>query len=358
MRFSEALENRTLLSSGAIANPVYPWSNAQGPVLSLSDFSPHEWTADYSSVSEGPPSWINTVTGMHFTEPMLNDNGLFQVFGTAKANEISVEQVMGLDTSADLPALVIQSPERVVRTGKGTLDLTGGGSVSNGEETIVEIQWRREFMPSQSDKIPDLNLYMRPAKEVLEQYKAHLATLVDDSDDAYRIQKYTIPFIQRDIDQYNAAVAKYENTVMTRIRVAGMYDAYLLPGDAPVKISIDSGAGDDVISIAPNVQMKTTIAGGKGSDTIISGKQKSYLSGGAGDDRLVSRSKKGGTLDGGAGSDLLEARFSTMNVSSADASDKVRIHQATYPVSTVASSASLFAFEKLKILRLSPNGIV
>lgn len=67
--------------------------------------------------------------------------------------------------------------------------------------------------------------------------------------------------------------------------------------DAPeiASFEVNSGGGEDTISVAPIVPEAVTMRGGPGDDLLIAGSSADKLSGGEGDDRLI----------GGAGADLL-----------------------------------------------------
>ncbi|HEX9967021.1 MAG TPA: hypothetical protein VGB06_03645 [Solirubrobacterales bacterium] len=85
--------------------------------------------------------------------------------------------------------------------------------------------------------------------------------------------------------------------------------------DAPqiVSFEVNSGAGDDVVSVAPTVPAPVTMRGGPDDDLLIGGGGADKLNGGEGDDRLIGGpggdALLGGpgrdTLSGGGGSDLL-----------------------------------------------------
>jgi Ca2+-binding RTX toxin-like protein len=167
-----------------------------------------------------------------------------------------------------------------------------------------------------------------------------------------------IPGVNAAVDEYNQKVAKYAKVNMTRVRVAGMYDIYVM-GSTPITIAIDSGAGNDTISVAPNVNDKTSILGGKGNDMLISGKMHTYLAGGAGNDVLVSRSKHGGTLDGGPGNDTFDSRFGSTLVADPGASDLVDIHGQSYPMATAASSSNVsMKNTTFSQIFVTPDGLV
>ncbi len=67
---------------------------------------------------------------------------------------------------------------------------------------------------------------------------------------------------------------------------------------------VNSGAGDDVVSVAENVAAPVTLRGGAGDDVLVGGASGDKLVGGPGNDKLVGRSGPD-WLYGGAGEDRL-----------------------------------------------------
>lgn len=76
--------------------------------------------------------------------------------------------------------------------------------------------------------------------------------------------------------------------------------------DAPeiVSFEVNSGAGEDVVSVAPIVPEPVTMRGGPGDDLLIAGSSADKLSGGEGNDRLIGGAGAD-ALFGGAGADVL-----------------------------------------------------
>lgn len=76
--------------------------------------------------------------------------------------------------------------------------------------------------------------------------------------------------------------------------------------EAPLVSSfeVNSGAGDDVVSVAWDVPVPVTLRGGAGDDTLVGGRGSDKLIGGPGNDKLVGRSGKD-WLYGGPGDDRL-----------------------------------------------------
>jgi len=76
--------------------------------------------------------------------------------------------------------------------------------------------------------------------------------------------------------------------------------------DAPsiAGFEVNSGGGDDQVSVAKNVSIPVTMRGGAGDDRLFGGAGPDKLLGGAGDDRLVGW-RGADVLYGGAGEDVL-----------------------------------------------------
>src|SRR5262245_23217392 len=91
MWFLEQLENRTFLSASTGKTFTVPWANIDmtgRSFYSIFEFEPHEWTEDASGAPESMPVWTDTVTGVHFTEPVLSDSGRLQISGSTSADQI------------------------------------------------------------------------------------------------------------------------------------------------------------------------------------------------------------------------------------------------------------------------------
>lgn len=71
-----------------------------------------------------------------------------------------------------------------------------------------------------------------------------------------------------------------------------------------VSFEVNSGAGEDSVSIAPIVPEPVTLRGGPGDDLLIAGSSADRLAGGEGDDRLIGGAGAD-ALFGGLGADLL-----------------------------------------------------
>jgi Ca2+-binding RTX toxin-like protein len=67
---------------------------------------------------------------------------------------------------------------------------------------------------------------------------------------------------------------------------------------------VNSGEGDDVVSVAGDVAVPGTLRGGAGDDILVGGASGDKLVGGSGNDKLVGRSGPD-RLYGGAGDDRL-----------------------------------------------------
>jgi len=69
-----------------------------------------------------------------------------------------------------------------------------------------------------------------------------------------------------------------------------------------------AGAGNDKVSVAPNITLPATIDGGEGNDSLSGGAGADTINGGAGDDRIV----------GGLGADVLSGDAGNDTIFSAD----------------------------------------
>lgn len=67
---------------------------------------------------------------------------------------------------------------------------------------------------------------------------------------------------------------------------------------------VNSGAGDDVVTVAREITLPVTLRGGAGNDDLVGGAGNDRLIGGAGDDRLIGRAGAD-SLFGGPGDDRL-----------------------------------------------------
>ncbi len=89
--------------------------------------------------------------------------------------------------------------------------------------------------------------------------------------------------------------------------IAGNYDAFV-EAIGVQRIAVDAGAGNDYVEITRGVNLRTTLIGARGDDTLGGGTQGDYLSGGAGDDVLFDGAGTAADiLDTGPGLDLLSA---------------------------------------------------
>jgi Ca2+-binding RTX toxin-like protein len=351
--FIEQLENRALFSVSAA--PVVPnpfafiiknnpnadvVSFQQGPIFYLNG-----WSADASGAPEAIPTWTNSVSGAQFSQPTLNDSGRLQITGTPGADQISSEQVTGINTTSDLPAFVFEP-------------------TSADEFQTMHAKFVYDFFASQTDKVPDARGGFESAPQLVQDYQQALSSKEANppagwSQDDVTQYNNIIACLNWNIKHYQEQLDRFKNVSFTLVHVAGKYDVYVESPDTPITIAIDAGAGNDTISIAPNVNAKTSILGGKGNDMLISGKMHTYLAGGAGNDVLVSRSKHGGTLDGGPGTDTFDSRFGSILVADATSSDFVGIHGQSYPMATAAASSKIsMKNTTFSDIFVTPDGLV
>jgi Ca2+-binding RTX toxin-like protein len=107
--------------------------------------------------------------------------------------------------------------------------------------------------------------------------------------------------------------------------------------DAPsiAGFEVNSGGGDDQVSVAKAISIPVTMRGGSGDDVLVGGSGPDKLIGGAGDDRLVGGLGAdvlyGGsgedTLLGGPGSDMLHGGPGYDVLSGGPGADEVRQYQ-------------------------------
>lgn len=318
------------LTPGMVLGSTSPTS----PIELTQVWSPGGWTVDYSSLPEGPAKAMNIDREIEFLMPSVGGSNRLNVFGSTSADQVSVEQVTGVDQSVSVPVILFhQDADGVWR------------HYFNGSPNEYPWSWEGKI-----DQIREqLDTYRADYQFVLENPTVEHAA----EDAAYYVD--AIPRLEGELTRWQGMVAAL-NGPLTRVRVAGLYDAYVAAGDTPITVAVDSGAGNDQISIAPNVAAKTSVLGGKGNDVLISGKQKTYLAGGAGDDRLVSRSQKGGTLDGGAGVNVYESRFSKVAIYDARSADAVTVRGTTLPMSTAVGAMNV-APDRMSDLFLTPDGL-
>jgi Ca2+-binding RTX toxin-like protein len=101
---------------------------------------------------------------------------------------------------------------------------------------------------------------------------------------------------------------------------------------AVTSLSVNSGAGDDSITIDSSVTCKTVLAGGAGNDTLIASSGLTTLNGGVGDDSLVggnggdsmNGSDGNDTLVGGTGNDKLYGGAGNDSLSGNDGNDFIQ----------------------------------
>lgn len=352
----ELLENRLFFSAAkqpAIPNPyvfqtgLNKYVAEPGGTFKTVRTGPYAfqdgWDFDLSGAPESPVTVENDVTKLKFLQPTISNAGRLQIYGTVNSDQISITQVTGLDSKSDLPAFIY---------------------VPNTDSSQSSA-WVYDFVGSQSNLLPNGKKALVPANKLLKEYQQELAANQANPPAGWDKADVTaangiIQAINSETKSYQTMIKKYQNTALTRVDVAGLFDVYTLATNPPAIIAIDSGAGNDTISVAPDVQSKLSVVGGKGNDTITSGSRHAYLSGGAGDDVLIGRSKHGGTLDGGAGSDTLESRDGNMNIVDVDSSDHIIADGTNYPISTALAATNGAASGAKSIfsdLFLTPDGL-
>lgn len=93
------------------------------------------------------------------------------------------------------------------------------------------------------------------------------------------------------------------------IHIVSGRNEFYMHAEGIIGVEINTGAGDDKVSIATNLKLSSTIIGGSGNDTLLGGIRADDISGGDGDDYIV-----GGRVDsstnriaGGNGEDMIFA---------------------------------------------------
>jgi Ca2+-binding RTX toxin-like protein len=107
---------------------------------------------------------------------------------------------------------------------------------------------------------------------------------------------------QHDINEWFQLTSRNGNVSV----LTGTYgnNAFFTDYGAIERITADTGAGADTISIDPQIKTKTQLVGGRGDDVLVGGGGYALLSGGDGSDKLYARGSSS-DLYGGANSDLL-----------------------------------------------------
>ena len=231
----ESMETRVLLSSASGA-PNEAILHAS-PVVQEGYF----WTLDYSPLPEGQPVAFNSKTGVQYTFPTISPTGRIQINGTTAADHISVEEVDHIDSNSDLSVVVFsQDP-----------DVQGEYPNTNAAQG----KWRWQWRSLESEMTSDVKRAWDYAKKLLSEDNENLN---EELTNPVEFGSTDIPYYQKQIpiDEQNVAAMEGQDNIingqsLTRIRVEGKYDVYVEDGDTPLTIAIDSGAGNDTISVAP-----------------------------------------------------------------------------------------------------------
>jgi hypothetical protein len=260
---------------------------------------------------DGHDTLINNTTGRSYRLPTVKPDGSVILPGTPEADQISVERVTGIDSAhADLLHLVyLDTPE------DAPVAVVPG---------VLNVEWLRGMVERE--------------RGILAEREARLAELIGQSAEQWLIdlQNETIDVSNRIIASGERMIGKLtEPTDFIRYRVEGGYEVFVEVSDGLTpssRIRIDAGGGADVVNVANNVPIRTTVMGGAGADKLTSGSKRTLLSGGGGRDRLFSRSRHGGTLDGGAGADRYYNRFGEVQIAARCDGDCLMVNGSAVPV--------------------------
>lgn len=239
--------------------------------------------------------------GGTFVTPSVRPNGSIRVVGTETDDAITVERTVGVHEQDDGAAATSG------RTPDGEFDIVNVIG-PDGSRAIIPIAngytgGIPAFLGGQRaqyrDEIRENEAFLKgattgPGKDLpnAEEVAAEAQARID----AARLGLARLDLLE-------AALPAGD---FVRVTVGGAYDYYVqlgatLPADA--RLTIDAGAGNDAVTVSPNVPLKATINGGSGADVLTTGKKTSLVYAGGGKDRLISRSTKGAMLDGGQGAD-------------------------------------------------------
>lgn len=227
-----------------------------------------------------------------FELPSVKADGSSRVVGTSGDDVIIVEAATGVDEVApdNDPADHAYDFLNLVDPTTGKRYVTTTHELARADETIETLEG-----------------FIEGDRGWIEAYEA---TDAENGNDAHAEQ---IADLEAHLEMRLAQVARLRHTQslvadgqFIRYTLEGVYDYYVqvVDGSPSIpRVTVDAGAGSDVVTISPNVPMKATVYGGSGGDTITTGKRQTNVFAGGGKDKLVNRSTKGAVLDGGQSSD-------------------------------------------------------
>ncbi len=108
-----------------------------------------------------------------------------------------------------------------------------------------------------------------------------------------------------------------------------------------VRLNIDTGDGNDTVTIAGSVTKPASISGGNGNDSLVGGAGNDTIDGGAGNDTLQGGAGND-TLQGGAGSDALDGGADVNTVKFTDRTANLTISLATNTVTGESDTIANF----------------
>lgn len=225
-----------------------------------------------------------------FVLPSLKSDGSLRITGSDEADVITVESVSSYDEryTGNKPADSEYDFVHLIDPETGERFITSGSEIQNIDANIRNYG----MVVDSSQRDLAYTEALPPSAEREESLAAIKSSLASE---------------QKTLKRYETTKAQLAVGGFVKVTFAGVYEYYLqipaggLPSTA--RVTVDSGAGNDTVSISPNVPMKSTLYGGSGADVLTTGKKTASVFAGGGKDRLINRSVKGATLDGGQGAD-------------------------------------------------------
>jgi Ca2+-binding RTX toxin-like protein len=328
VRMVEALESRRLMS----ADIVFPPESGLPVTLSALDDSDVPQFTMFLMAEMMPPDKaalggtsthdangaiiITFPTGERILLPGVKSDGSVYLAGTPSADTVTVERVTGLDSSDPSLMGVVYFP---MPEGVSDVPLVGVGIGAIKDPTKLQ-----DLLDSTGASLA------KKEQELADRQAAITDDQPDPDPTGTEALQREIKFSQFSVDELQYVLAKIAEPVdYVRYRLDGVYEIFV---DASVgltiqsRIRIDTGDGADIVSVANNVPLRSTVSGGSGPDKLTSGSKRTLLYGGGGKDRLFSRSKHGGTLDGGTGADKYYNRFGEIQISARADGDAIVVN--------------------------------
>jgi len=225
-----------------------------------------------------------------FTLPTIRADGSARVTGSEGDDDITIEATTGFAETKDDKGAPSDGEHDFLNVIDPT---TGERYIASGfEMTSIDGMLTMEAgaLRGETDRLADIKA----------------AATYDNREEAIAESEARIAAIEEQIARYEALKPVIESGRFVHYTLAGVYDYYVqIADDQPTtaRVTVDAGAGNDAVTISPNVPMKSTLYGGSGADVLTTGKKTTSVFAGGGKDRLINRSTKGATLDGGQGAD-------------------------------------------------------